>query len=218
MNYELDNQVATITLDDGKANAVSHKLMDFLFEALDSAEQESRAAVVLGRSGVFSAGFDLKEIQKGPEAANALVNRGAELFYRMFSFPLPLIGGCSGHGIAAGAFMLLSCDTRIGVEGEFKLGLNETAIGMSLPVFGLELAHTRLSKRHLTSAVIQSQLYDPKAAIDAGFLDEVTTAENLVERCHEKAVELMALPTDAYGRMKRDIRRRPLENIKASLQ
>ena len=217
MNYALNDKIATITLDDGKANAVSHTLIDALNTALDQAESEATAVVLLGRSGVFSAGFDLKEIQKGPDAAAALVGRGAEMFYRLFNYPLPLIAGCTGHAMAAGAFILLSCDTRVGVRGDFKLGLNETAIGMSLPVFGLELARNRLSKRHLTAAVVQSRLYDPASAIDAGYLDETVDVGELEARCHELATGLSALPTAAYARMKRDLRQAPLETIKASL-
>ena len=119
--------------------------------------------------------------------------------------------------MAAGAFILLSCDTRVGVRGDFKLGLNETAIGMSLPVFGLELARNRLSKRHLTAAVVQSRLYDPASAVDAGYLDETVDVGELEARCRELATGLSALPTAAYARMKRDLRQAPLETIKASL-
>ena len=217
MNYTLNEKIATITLDDGKANAVSHTFMDEINSALDQAENEAGAVVLLGRHGVFSAGFDLKEIQKGADAANALVARGAELFYRLFGFPMPLVAGCTGHAMAAGAFLLLSCDTRIGVRGDFKLGLNETAIGMSLPVFGLELARNRLSKRHLTSAVIQSHLYSPDEAVHAGYLDETVVADDIEGRCLELATGLLALPTHAYANMKRDIRQAPLAAIKASL-
>ncbi|MDC0068508.1 crotonase/enoyl-CoA hydratase family protein [Gammaproteobacteria bacterium] len=217
MKYALNDKIATITLDDGKANAVSHTLIDTLNTALDQAETEATAVVLLGRTGIFSAGFDLKEIQKGPDAAAALVGRGAEMFYRLFNYPLPLIAGCTGHAMAAGAFILLSCDTRVGVRGDFKLGLNETAIGMSLPVFGLELARNRLSKRHLTAAVVQSRLYDPASAVDSGYLDETVDVDELEARCHDLATELSALPTAAYARMKRDLRQATLETIKASL-
>ena len=80
MNYALKDNIATFTLDDGKANAVSHTLIDELNAALDQAETEASALVLLGRQGVFSAGFDLKEIQKGVEASAALVGRALRCF------------------------------------------------------------------------------------------------------------------------------------------
>ena len=217
MDLRIDNDIAILTFDDGKANAVSHDFIDGMTAGLDSAEEEAKAVVIMGKPGMFSAGFDLKEIQKGQAEAVALVNRGAEMLYRLFGFPQPVIAGCSGHAVAAGAFTLLACDTRIGVAGDFKLGLNETAIGMTLPVFGHQLAQNRLSKRHLTAAVIQSQMYSPDEAVDAGFLDSVVNADELETACVAAAEQLMALPTATYGQMKRDTRQIPLAAIKNSL-
>ncbi len=217
MDLRIDNNIAILTFDDGKANAVSHDFIDGMTAGLDSAEKEAKAVVIMGKPGMFSAGFDLKEIQKGQAEAVALVNRGAEMLYRLFGFPQPVIAGCSGHAVAAGAFTLLACDTRIGVAGDFKLGLNETAIGMTLPVFGHQLAQNRLSKRHLTAAVIQSQMYSPDEAVDAGFLDSVVNADELETACVAAAEQLMALPTATYGQMKRDTRQIPLAAIKDSL-
>jgi len=217
MDLRIDNDIAILTFDDGKANAVSHDFIDGMTAGLDSAEEEAKAVVIMGKPGMFSAGFDLKEIQKGQAEAVALVNRGAEMLYRLFGFPQPVIAGCSGHAVAAGAFTLLACDTRIGVAGDFKLGLNETAIGMTLPVFGHQLAQNRLSKRHLTAAVIQSQMYSPDEAVDAGFLDSVVNADELETACVAAAEQLMALPTATYGQMKRDTRQIPLAAIKDSL-
>ena len=99
----------------------------------------------------------------------------------------------------------------------FKLGLNETAIGMTLPVFGHQLAQNRLSKRHLTSAVIQSQMFSPEEAIDAGFLDSVKEPEDIKIACLEAAQQLMVLPTETYGQMKRDTRQAELAAIEKSL-
>jgi enoyl-CoA hydratase len=79
-----------------------------------------------------------------------------------------------------GAILLLSADLRIGAKGDFKIGLNEVAIGMSLPVFGVEFARERLSKRDLERATGQSEIYEPKGARKAGFLDRVTKPESVV--------------------------------------
>ena len=118
LNYELVDDVAAITMDDGKANAVSHGFIDNLTEGLDRAETEAKALVIFGRSGVFSAGFDLKEIGKGQAESKALVDRGAALLFRLFTYPLPVVAASAGHAIAAGALLMLASDTRIGVAGD----------------------------------------------------------------------------------------------------
>ena len=217
MEIKIEKDIAILTFDDGKANAVGHDFIDGMFEGLDTAESGAKAVVIMGKEGLFSAGFDLKEIQKGQKEAAALVNRGAHMLFRLFGFPQPVIAGCTGHAVAMGAFTLLACDTRIGTLGDFKLGLNETAIGMTLPVFGHQLAQNRLSKRHLTSAVIQSQMFSPEEAIDAGFLDSVKEPEDIKIACLEAAQQLMVLPTETYGQMKRDTRQAELAAIEKSL-
>ncbi len=217
LNYQLEGDVALIGLDDGKANAVSHAFIDALNDGLDRALKDSKAALITGRAGVFSAGFDLKEFDKGPDATTALVNKGANLLLRIFSHPQPVVIGCAGHAVAAGAFMLLAADTRVGVTGDFKIGLNETAIGMTLPMFGLQLADARLSKRHQTAATVQAQLFNPEQAQDAGFLDQVVKADELASTALQTAATLAALPAEAYAANKLAVRQTHIQAIKASL-
>ena len=141
MDFFIKEQIAILKMDDGKANALGHHMIEELMRALEKTEAEAKALLVLGRKGIFSGGFDLKEIEKGTKESTDLVNKGAHLFYRMFDYPKPIVTGCTGHAMAAGAFLLLASDFRIGVSGPFRIGLNETAIGMApLPVFGKELA------------------------------------------------------------------------------
>ena len=217
LDYKMHGDVAVLTMDDGKANAVSHAYVDALSEGLSRAEEGAKAVVLLGRVGVFSAGFDLKEIAKGPAESKALVDRGAALLFRLFTLPMPVVAASAGHAIAAGALLLLASDTRIGVGGDAKYGLNETAIGMSLPPFGLQMGLCRLSKRHQTEAMIQARLYDAESAQKVGYLDQVVSLENLDQSAVAAATKLAELPTEAYTAMKLDVRKQYIDIIAASL-
>lgn len=216
-DYTQEGDVAVLSLDDGKANAVGHAFIDAVNGGLDRAEKDAKAVVIAGRPGVFSAGFDLKEFEKGEDATLALVERGARMLLRIFSHPQPVVAACTGHAIAAGAFVLLASDTRVGVEGDFRIGLNETAIGMALPTFGFELAKSRLSKRAQTAAAIQATLYEPTAARDAGFLDEVVAPDALSECAMRHAAALAAYPGEAYAANKLGIRAESIATIRTSL-
>ena len=122
MNYQVTNNIATLTIDDGKANVVGQDFLDKVNAALDRAEAEQAGAVILkGREGMFSGGFDLGEFKKGREQGMAMVGRGFELLVRLYSFPLPLVAACTGHGIAMGAFIIMACDRRIGTLGDYKM-------------------------------------------------------------------------------------------------
>ena len=135
-----------------------------------------------------------------------------------FSHPQPVVAASAGHAIAAGALVLLASDTRIGAAGDSKYGLNETAIGMSLPPFGLQMAICRLSKRHQTQAVLQATLYGPEDAQTVGYLDEVVASEVLEQTAIAQATALAELPAKAYAGTKLDLRAAYIEIIKASLK
>ena len=189
MEYETTNNIVTLTFDDGKANVVGHQFLEDINQGLDRAEQEQAGAVILrGREGMFSAGFDLGEFKKGPEQGMAMVKRGFELLVRLYSFPLPLVAACTGHGIAMGAFIIMACDYRIGSRGNFKMSLPETAIGMDLPPILVELTASRIAKRHLSRVALQSEVYDPEQAVEAGFTDEVVDIAALAARTVAKQV------------------------------
>lgn len=198
VRYELRDGVAVVTLDDGKANAFSPGAIAELQSALDRAAGEARAVAWIGRPGRFSAGFDLAVMRSGLEPMAALVRAGADLYARMLSHPQPIVAACSGHALAAGALALLAADYRVGVAGDFKIGLNEVAIGMTLPHFAVEMARARLSKRHLGRAVSHAEIYAPDGAMDAGFLDEVVDGSVLLERAVAEATRLGELTGSAF--------------------
>ncbi|MBW0147119.1 crotonase/enoyl-CoA hydratase family protein [Marinobacter arenosus] len=202
VDYQLNDGVATITIANGKANALSHDVFKELNEALDRAEKDEAVVILTGQPGIFSAGYDLKEMQKGPSEASALVTVGSRLTRRLAAFPLPVIGACSGHAIAKGAFIMLSVDHRIGVEGSFKLGLNEVAIGMTMHHAGIEIARHRLAPAHFYRSVINAEIYDPDGAVEAGFLDEVVAPSELMSRANELAQQFRKLNMRAHRETK----------------
>lgn len=179
VSYELNDGVATITMDDGKANALSHDMFDELEVAFDQAEKDAAVVLLKGRAQRFSGGFDLKEMYKGPDEARKLTSRGSKFAVRLLSFPTPVIGVSTGHCIAMGAFTMLACDYRIGPAGDFKIGLNETAIGMPMHSFGIELGRYRIPKNYFNRSVINGEIFNPEDAISAGFYDKIVPEEQL---------------------------------------
>jgi len=218
VRFDPVGDVARLHFDDGKANVISPASLAALNAALDRAEKEAGAVVLFGRSGRFCAGFDLNTIQESPEAARRLVAGGAQLLARMAGSPLPIVAGCGGHALAMGALLLLGADLRIGAEGEFKLGLNEVAIRMTLPGFAVELANERLSKRHLLRATALAELYGPAAACDAGYLDRVVPADQLETEAMAEATRLAELPRRSFAETKRALRFAMVERIRAGIE
>jgi enoyl-CoA hydratase len=219
VQFEMRDSVALVRLDDGKANALSNDVIAALVVALDRAEKEGAKALVLaGRPGRFSAGFDLSVMRQGPQAALDLVLAGAELGIRLYASPIPVVLAVTGHALAMGAVLCLTADQRIGSEGDFKIGLNEVAIGMTLPGFAVELAHSRLSRRHLTRATSLAEIYDPVGACDAGFLDRTVAAEKCVDEALSVARGLAdGLNGRAHDGTKRALRAESLDRLRQSV-
>ena len=217
VSCRVEESLATITIDDGKANAVSFQFIEEVNAALDQAEKDKAVTILTGRPGKFSAGFDLSTLSKGGEAATQLVRTGALLCARLLGFPTPVIIACNGHSLALGALLLLATDYRIGTEGNYKIGTNEVAIGMPLPYFGVELARLRLSPIHFSRAVANAEIYTPQGAVEAGFLDVVVSEEELMESAMRSAQELAKLDVAAHYATKMRVREEAISTINEAI-
>ena len=142
--HKLTSDRIHFRISTGKANAISHEVIEGINLSLDKALEEDKVVILTGQPGIFSAGFDLKVMIKSPDSAKELVTKGSKLSLRMLSFPKPIIIACNGHAVAKGAFLLLSVDYRIGVEGDFKICMNEVQIGMTMHHAGVAIARAKL--------------------------------------------------------------------------
>ncbi|MEO9968661.1 MAG: crotonase/enoyl-CoA hydratase family protein [Hyphomonadaceae bacterium] len=217
ITLDIQNDIAHLAVDDGKANALGFALIEEFHDNLAKAEQDAKAILISGRAGRFCAGFDLSVMRESPDKAGELVNKGGHLLLRLFENQLPVVIACTGHALAAGGLMLLSADTRIGTQGDFKIGLNETAIGMVLPQFGIELPKARLAQDHFTSAVVQGKMHSPDEAVTAGFLDLTVAPETLLETSLAAAGQLSQMPQHSYHGNKLLIRKQAISAIRESL-
>ena len=218
VSYQCEDGVALLTLCNGKANAISPDVIAAFNSALDRAEQDTAVVIITGQPGMLSGGYDLKVMLSSPENAIALVAKGSALARRMLAHPYPIIVACPGHAVAKGAFLLLSADYRIGVEGPFTIGLNEVRICMTMHLVGIALARDRLRKSAFQRAVINAEMFNPQTAMDAGFLDEVVPAESLMTAANAMAQQLKKINLRAHGRTKLKVRKELLEALDRSIE
>ena len=217
VTYQSEDNFVVITIKNGKANAISHEVIHGLNRSLDKAQQENKVVILTGQNGIFSAGFDLKVMTKSSESAKELVIKGSKLSLRMLSFPQPIIVLCSGHAIAKGAFLLLSSDYRIGVAGNFKIGLNEVMIGMTMHHAGIAIAKARLSEVYLNRSVNNAEIYNPKEAIKAGFLDMIVPEKELLSTAIKVAEMFSKLNKKAHFETKLKVRKTHLKDLEKAI-
>lgn len=213
VSYEIEDGIATLTLHNGKVNALSPAMFDALNDAFDRAEKDRAVIILTGQPGILSGGYDLKVMTSSPENAIALVTTGSTFTRRMLSHPFPIIVACPGHAIAKGAFLLLSADYRIGVEGAFNIGLNEVLIGMTMHHSGIEVARDRLTKPAFHRSVINGEIFNPRDALDAGFLDKVVASDELLDVAKATAQQLKKVNMTAHKNTKLKARKTLLQTL-----
>ncbi|MEO6125645.1 MAG: crotonase/enoyl-CoA hydratase family protein [Ilumatobacteraceae bacterium] len=205
-----------ITIDDGKANAVSQELADELMAALAAAAADGKAVIITGRADKFSAGFHLKQLAD-PRLAGNLLKTGGLLLKSIYTHPRPVVSACNGHALALGALMLLASDYRIGTTGPFSIGLNEVAIGMTMPDKAALLGRARIQRSMHHRAIVLGEIFDTESATAAGFLDEAIGADALRARAVAKVEQLAALDATAFRETKAKVWLRELDDFSGAL-
>jgi enoyl-CoA hydratase len=170
--------------------------------------------VLTGARQTFAAGFDVRcEQERWPE----MVAAGASLAERMMSFPTPVVVACSGNAIAMAALLLLSADHRVGARGQFRIGLSEVAIGLTIPSFGIEIARNRLTRPYFdrcTSCTITTTLLGPEEAKTAGFLDEIEQPDRVMPAAEAAAQAVTVLDRGAHEATKMRVREAALAGVR----
>jgi len=213
ISYHLEDGIATLTLSNGKVNAISPDVIAAFNAALDQAVTDRAVVIITGQPGILSGGYDLKVMTAGPKEAVSLVTSGSTLARRLLSHPFPVIVACPGHAVAKGAFLLLSGDYRIGVDGPFSIGLNEVQIGMTMHHAGIEIARDRLGRAAFHRSVINGEMFNPQDAVAAGFLDKVVAPEELKDAAIAAARQLKKINMNAHKNTKLKVRKALLETL-----
>ena len=217
-SFEIIDGVALIKLDDGKANALSLPMQQSFNSALDQAQQAKLPVVITGRSGILSAGFDLKTLAAGGQPAVDMLNGGIEIALRLLSFETPVVIACGGHAIAMGVFLLQCGDYRIGVAGNFKYSANEVAIGMTMPWSTIEILRQRLTPAALSRAVLLAETFTPTNGVENGLIDRIVTTESeLLPVALETAKSFSALNAVAHAASKNRLRSQVVAAIRDGL-
>src|SRR5258706_11792183 len=128
VSYDGADGAATVTMEDGKVNVMSLPMQAAIHEALDRAAADGAVVVLAGRTGIFSAGFDLATLRGGGPDGPAMARGGFALAARGLEFPHPAVAACTGHPIAVGAFLLCSCDHPLRAAGPVRFPPNRAPL------------------------------------------------------------------------------------------
>jgi Delta3-Delta2-enoyl-CoA isomerase len=191
--------IRELRLNRPPANALSPELIVALKQAVENAEGcGSRAIVLSGMPGMFSAGLDVPYLLTLDRAAIAKLWRD---FYGLLGSlacsPIPIACAITGHAPAGGTVLLLFCDWRTMAEGNWKIGLNEVQVGLPVPPVILGALHRQIGARQAEQLATSGRLMSPEDALKAGLIDEIVSPERVIERASEWCKQLLTLPAGA---------------------
>lgn len=189
LRIEERDGVRIIRMEFGRANAISPAVAESLTRELGAGQIPT---VLTGEGRIFSAGLDLLSLEgHDREAMEDFVERFSVMLTRALTAPYPLLAAVNGHAVAGGCVLGMACDYRVGVEGPYKIGMNEMAIGLTLPAIVTEIIRGRLDPSHARRVILGGALYAPEDACAVGLLDEVASdGDAAIDRACEEARRL----------------------------
>jgi len=212
-------EIAIVSLDDGKANALLVPEFQGLEKALDEIEASRALSVVLtGRLGFFSAGLNLKVLATLPiEGKRELVAAMGSAVLKLFLFPKPVVAAVTGHALGGGAMLGLASDVRLFAEGPFRFGLNEVPAGMFVPSYAIELAAAALPANLMTQMVVHGKVVSPAEALALGLAEAVHPPEALLSAAVARANVLSQLSGSGYAMTKKLVRGPAAESARSKV-
>jgi len=210
-----DDGVLDVLLDDDGPNVLRPAVLQDLRAAVTA--HPDAPVLLRGREGMFSAGLDLRwMVAHTPQEIGELLRDCGETLMAIWTHPRPVVAAATGHAIAAGTMLAMCADHVVAAEGG-AWGLNETANGMEIPRFGIELAAARLAPRDLDALLIAGERIDAARAAEVGMADVLVHAGDVRPRAEARLAQLAVLPAAAYAGNKLRLRGRTAERVLAGL-
>jgi len=215
--HEHEGGIHELRLARPPANALNPELVQALRQAVETApDLGARGIVLSGRPGMFSGGLDVPELVRLERAAmESFLGEFFGLMRAIAASRVPSVAAIAGHAPAGGAVLAIFCDARIMAEGDYRIGLNEVQVGLSLPA----VIHAALERvvgiRQAERLAVSGRLVSGAEALRIGLVDELVPEGTVVPRALELAVELAALPPRAMSRTRELCRRGLVERLKS---
>ncbi len=180
-------------------NALNPELLSQLRVAIANAGGDgTRALVISGGPGVFSAGLDVPHLlQLSRDDLEAAWREFFGVLEALARSPLLSVAAIAGHSPAGGAVISLFCDYRVMARGPYRIGLNETQVGLVVPEC-IQYALKRLVGPYRAERLlIAGAMVDSEQALALGLVDELTDIDHVTARAVAWLEDLLKLPSRA---------------------
>jgi enoyl-CoA hydratase len=200
----MPHDVRTLTIDGPGKNALSSAVMTDVIRQVKAAA--GQPLLVTGAGDSFCAGLNLKEVASlDATGMTRFLGLLDDMIDALFAHDGPMVACVDGHAIAGGCVIAMCADLRVAADDpKVRIGLNEVALGLEFPPKIMKLARYRLSPHQVERALLEAALYEPRRALELGFVDEV--AADAPSRASALLDGLAAHPPEIYAATKRTLR------------
>lgn len=180
-------------------NALNPELVAVLKQAIERASAQGAEALVLsGAPGLFSSGLDIPALlQLDRDAMRAFWGDFFGVCAALARSPIPIVAAVTGHSPAGGAVLAIFCDYRVMARGEYKIGLNEVQVGLTVPECIQAALRRLIGTCRAERLLVAGAMLDANAAFAAGMVDELGDVEQVVPRTIAWLQSLLQLPRHA---------------------
>jgi enoyl-CoA hydratase len=218
IDLKKDGDVAIVTIQHGKANALDIELSEGLAKCFDELRRsDARAIVLTGQGRMFSAGVDLIRVGSGgADYVRAFLPSLHRLYDAVFFHPKPVVAAINGHAIAGGCVLACCADRRIMADSSGRIGVTELLVGVPFPALAFEIVRFAVPARYLTEFTFGAATYDTNAGLQRGWVDAVEPAEALMTSAMAAARQMAQLSPAAFSQAKKQIRQHVGDSVARS--
>ena len=182
-------------------NALDPDLCGRLRDAVQDAVDGGAQGLVLSSAAkVFSAGLDVPHLLSLGDDRAALMQAWETFFgatRALAGAPVPVVAAITGHAPAGGCVLALCCDYRVMASGPYRIGLNETRVGLAAPEGVQRLLRRVVGPYRAERMLVSGEMVDAEHALRVGLVDEVVDIDSVVQRATVWLDHLVALPREA---------------------
>ncbi|MBB4196726.1 enoyl-CoA hydratase [Rhodoblastus sphagnicola] len=188
-----------------KKNALTEAMYQALIDGLLRAETDEAIGAVLirGEGGVFSAGNDIGDFIAAVRKGHGLA--AADFVRRLAGFSKPLVAAVDGLAVGVGCTLLLHCDL-IYASPEARFSLPFVDLGLPPEAGSSLLLPRRVGRARASAWLLLAEPFDAQEAKEAGLVNAVIAADELLGVAREKARKLAAKPRAALLEARRLLR------------
>lgn len=200
---EVKKDIAVLTLNNGTTNTITPDLVKDFSAALDTIKNDVKGMVLCGGTKFFSIGFDLPLIIHFDRKEMSDFWYGVnDLFFKLYTLPLPTVCALSGHAVAGGNIIALTCDYRFSDSDTRKIGLNEIKLGVPAPYLADMMLRQIVGDRSAAWMLYTGDFITFSQAEKMGLIDTICSPETMMSEALEKVTLLSQYPMPAFSAIK----------------